>query len=207
MKRDYKVFALILLLLLTGCGCACAQTATEVLGKAAAKINAAKGISCRFAVTGDAGGVSGNLLASGKRFSITSPSASVWYDGKTMWTLNLSSKEVTVTSPTSAEVAETNPLTYIHGYQSDYRVTFSKRKDSSHYLVLLNPKKKNTGVKAVEIDINKKSYMPSKIIVRFDDDRRAYISISSLNYNAKVSSGSFTFPVSRYKGYEIVDLR
>lgn len=207
MTRYNKVFGLLFFLLLMGCGCASAQTASEVLGKAAAKIKAAKGISCRFAVTGNAGGVSGNLQAAGQRFSITSASSSVWYDGKTMWTLNPSSKEVTVTAPTSSEVAETNPLTYVQGYQAGYKVTFSKRKDSSHYLVLLNPKRKNTGVKAVEIDVNKKSYMPSKIIVRFDDDRRAYISISGLSYNAKVSAASFTFPASRYKGYEIVDLR
>ena len=58
-----------------------------------------------------------------------------------MWTANASTKETTVTVPTAAEVAEVNPLAYIHGYDANYRIAFSKNREAGKYRILLNPKK------------------------------------------------------------------
>lgn len=205
-----KIYNLILtVLLLAGIGVppmASAQTPAEVLGRAAARIEGSRGISCRFTVKGGSNTLEGNLVSAGKKFCITTPGASTWYDGKTMWTVNPSTKEVTITEPTAQEVAETNPLSYLHGYNTAFRLFFSRRKEKGRHLVLLNPRKEGTGVKAVEIAIDSQTYNPVKMTIRFDDDRRSTVGISELSRKA-VSPSSFVFPAEKYRGYEMVDLR
>ena len=207
MKSVLK-YIIALLAIVTFSSVAMAETPASVLKKVSSKITSGKGLSCTFSVSGNGSqSASGTLTSSGSKFSIISNASSVWFDGKTMWTLNPSTQEVTVTEPTQSEIAESNPLTYITGYSSQYNLYYSKRKEAGRYLVVLNPKTSGTGVKAVEIAVNSKTYNPTRIIIRFDDDRRSTINISKLNYNASVSSSSFTYPASKYKGYEIVDLR
>lgn len=205
-KRILK--ALFSVVMLTTGFAANAVTPSNVMQKAAAKINNSNAISCTFTIAGNgSSSVSGTLTASKNEFSIITGASSVWYNGTSMWTLNPSTKEVTLTTPTQSEIAESNPLYYVRNYSSNYRLYFSKRTEKGSYLVLLNPIKSGSGIKAVEIAVNKSSYVPTRIIVRYDDDRRATVNLGNINYNANVSSTSFTYPASKYKGYELVDLR
>lgn len=204
-----RILTLLLSVVLLSSGFAvCAETPASVMQKAAKKINSSKAISCSFSISGSSSNsVTGTLTASGNKFTIQTGASSVWYNGSNMWTLNPSTREVTLTVPTQSEIAESNPLSYINSYSSQYNLYFSKRTESGSYLVLLNPRSSGSGIKAVEVAINKSSYTPTRIIVRYDDDRRATVKLGTINYKASVSSTSFTYPASKYSGYEVVDLR
>lgn len=185
-----------------------AITPQEVMQQTVAKIKGAKGIAGNFRASGDQGSASGAFKFDGTRTYIESGQfGKQWFDGKTLWTLNPNTKEVTVSTPEPADVADANPLMYLNGYNSTYRLFFSKRKEAGKYLVLLNPRNKNADIKAIEVAINTKTLLPERFIVRTNDDQRSTVYVTNLNLNGKLPAGTFTFPAAKYKDYEIVDIR
>lgn len=184
-----------------------AESASQILDKAVSNINKKSNLSCSFTISGDGTALSGKLVLAKNKFKITTPAASTWYDGTTMWTANNSSKEITVVNPTVQEVNETNPFSYLYSYKTDYKVYFSKRKNNSSYLVLLNPKKRNSEIKAIEIALNKKTLTPEHFIIRDRNDKIISVTISSLTFNNSIKPSIFTCPVKSMTGFEVVDLR
>ncbi len=185
-----------------------AITPQEVMQQTVAKIKGAKGITGNFRAGGAQGSASGSFKFDGTRTYIESCQfGKQWFDGKTLWTLNPNTKEVTVSTPEPADVADANPLIYLNGYNSTYRLYFSKRKEAGKYLVLLNPRNKNAGIKAIEVAINTKTLLPERFIVRTNDDQRSTVYVTNLNLNGTLPQGTFTFPAAKYKDYEIVDIR
>lgn len=203
-----KIRYLILTFLLAIVSPIGAVTPGEVLAKVKGKIINSKGLSGNFSISSPNGKGSGSFLFDGKRSHVSSPSfGSSWYDGKSMWSLNPRSKEVTVVTPTLAEVRDANPLMYLNSIESEFRLFFSKRKENGKYILLLNPKQSGTGVKAIEIIVDAASYLPQRITVRDKNDVRSNVSLSGLNFNKKVQESDFKFDSSRYPGYEVIDLR
>lgn len=200
-----KKYLLLFLMAVTALWCN-AETPAEVLQKSLSKLKGASGISCSFSGKGSAGSLYGKFEAKGNKFHITTPQGETWYDGTTMWTLSKATKEVTIVTPTAQEISEVNPLAYLNAPVADYRLFFSKRKDAANYLVLLNPKKKNSGIKAVEIGINKKSFIPVHVMVKDNHNSVSSVNISGVTLK-NISDGVFKFNAKSYPGYEIVDLR
>ena len=64
-----------------------AQSAKEVLDKCAAKVSAREGVKADFSMTSaQYGDASGKIAVKGKMFHATTPVATMWFDGKTLWT-------------------------------------------------------------------------------------------------------------------------
>lgn len=183
------------------------QSGVQVLENSLTKLKNAKGISCDFTLNADGNTVKGTLKSTGKKFVIQTPMGTTWYDGKSMWTSNAATHEITLVTPQASEVAEANPLAYMHGNTSQYAIGLSSRTDANSYLVLLNPKQKNSQIKAVEISVNKKSKLPSRIIVRDRNDRRSTLTVTRINTSSSFPASTFVCPVASMKGYELVDLR
>ena len=186
---------------------ASAQSGAYILDKVSSKALAAKGITAKFKVSGAGQGLSGTMKMAGSKFTMQTPEGTTWFDGKTLWTLNPRTKEVTVTVPDAAELAEINPMTYLSGYKKQYNVGTARRKDAALHFVVLNPKSRKAPVKAVEIGVSKKTMMPTYFHVRANDDSRVKVDLVSLSYSASHPASTFTFPAAKYKDYEIVDLR
>jgi len=146
-------------------------------------------------------------MNSGNKFKLKTQGGTTWYDGHNMWTANHTSKEITIVEPTQQEVRESNPFSYLESYKSEYNVFFSRRKESTRHLVLLNPKNKGSEIKAVEIAINKKTYLPERFIIRDRNDRVTTVEVTSLKLMGKQTVSTFTCPVNNMKDYEVVDLR
>ena len=195
------------LLLLVALPAICAGNAAQVLDKAVGKLKGSSSVECAFKVSGNSQSVTGNLKTAGQKFKLTTSAGTTWYDGKSMWTANPASKEITLVEPSQQEVRESNPFSYLDGYKSTFNIYFSRRKDASRHLVLLNPKTKSSEIKAVEIAINKKTYLPERFIIRDRNDRVTTIEITSLRLTGKSPEATFTCPVKQMKDYELVDLR
>lgn len=202
-----RIRSLIILILLTVVIPAFGITPEEVMRKTVSKLESASGISAVVSVKGGMGDGSATVLTDGNRSFMESPQVGKqWFDGVNMWTLNPKTKEVTVSRPDPSELLDANPLLYLKGYEGRYRLYFSKRKESGRYLVLLNPRGKSD-VKAIEVAVNNKTFLPERIILRSQDDVRSTVLISKLDLNRKFKAGEFNFPSNKYKDYEIVDLR
>lgn len=183
-----------------------AQSPAEVLSESVAKINKSASVDCKFMLSGTSGKLNGSLTARGRKFRLTTPAGSTWYDGTNMWSANPKTKEITLVNPTESEVNESNPFAYLSSYKSDYRLFFSRRKENGRYLVLLNPKKANSDIKAVEVAVNKKTFLPERFIIRDRNDNVTTVTVQSLSLKS-AADGQFTCPVHSMSDYELIDLR
>lgn len=184
-----------------------AQNAVQVLDKAIAKLSSAPGVTCSFTASGDGGNVKGTLKTGGEKFHLSTPASKTWYDGRTMWTANAQTKEITIVNPTAEEISQVNPFAYLRGVRGNYRMAFSKRKEAGKHLVVLNPVRKGEGIKAVEVALDKTTLLPVRFIIRDDNDRRTTINVSGLNLKGGNAPSDFICPSKNLKGYEVVDLR
>lgn len=203
MKRFILLFITTLVCELS----AVCATPAGILKAAASQLNKNRGVNCSFTAKNSDGNMKGNLWIESNKFIISTQNGTTWYDGKAMYTANKSTSEITITEPTASEIAETNPLYYIQGYEKQYNIFFSKRKDASRYLVLLNPKQRNTGIKAIEIAINKKTNLPERVIIRGEDDKITTILISGLKFGGTTIDAQIANKKREFSKYEMVDLR
>lgn len=188
----------------SACG---ADSAARILDKTVAKLKATGASECNFQLQSASGAASGTIAVSGKKFKLSTPQFITWFDGYNMWTANSGTKEITLVNPTPRELREANPLEYMNGYKSSYNVYFSKRKDSNCHLILLNPKSKNSDVTAVEIAVNKKTFLPERMIIRDKNDNRTTINIYGMKLGVNKNADVFVCPVKSMKNYDLVDLR
>ncbi len=200
-----KILFLLIALFVMSSACM-ALTPAEVLDKAVNKLNTAGTIDCKFVLSGANGNINGSLSVQGRKFRMTTPLGSSWYDGVNLWSSNPKTKEITLVNPSDAEVREANPFSYLSSYKSEFRLFFSKRKDAKRYLVLLNPKTRNSDIKAVEVAVNKQTFLPERFIIRDRNDNITTINVQSLSLK-KNSGESFKCPVANMSDYELVDLR
>lgn len=202
-----KLLYILLLLVFVAPHVSASESAASILDKTAARITGARSVKGTFTVEGGHGKINGSIETSGNKFKLTSPAGTTWCDGKRMWTSNKSTKEITLVNPTQNEINESNPFTYINNYKADYNVYYSKRKDARYHLILLNPKSKNSDIKAIEIAVNKKTMLPDRFIIRDRNDKVSTVMVTSLSIN-KTSSGSiYECPVESMSDYELIDLR
>ena len=124
MKRI--IFTLICALSLANVS---AQTAKEILDKAASVVNAKKGATADFVMSGKYGNAAGTISIKGNKFVANTPQAKMWYDGKTQWTYMTSTEEVNVSTPTEAQQQTMNPYRFINLYNMGYAM-------SSYWLLL-----------------------------------------------------------------------
>lgn len=206
MKLNIKHIASLLMLCVYGI--ASAVTPAQVLDAVVSKIQRSQGISATFTGSAEGQSVRGALNMAGNRFRLTTPDVTVWYNGRDMYTANHHTKETTVTRPDDAELAETNPLILLGTAKSQYRAFFSKREaPAGKYLLLLNPRAAGTGIKAIEIQVNAKTNVPERIVLRRQDDVRATLSVGNAQYGVGYSKSEFDYPKAKMVAYQIIDLR
>ena len=138
-----------------------AQDAKSVLDKAAANITVKEGVKANFTMTGGIGNASGTILIKGKKFHATTSKATVWFDGKTMWTYMKDNEEVNVSNPTEAQLQTINPYNFINLYKNGYSSTLNKTGNA--YVVHLTSTAKDRKIKELFITIDKQSYHPTQV--------------------------------------------
>lgn len=205
--RNVKAVAAVAMMIIFGIGTMAGQTADAVLKKVSAAISNAGGLSSGFAMSSGGTTLKGTLKSDGDRFSIETPSSSVWFDGKTMWTHNSRTNETTVTTPTATELAEANPLHLVKAYTGSFTAAFAKSQTKGSKTIVLTPKSKKLGYKSVHVTIPDGSSFPSQLVVIPSSGQKIVVRISSVKTRQKYAAAAFAYPSARYKGVEIVDLR
>ena len=122
-----KRIALVLSLLVSVIMFAQAQTPESVLDKCAKKISAKSGVTADFVMeSAQYGNSSGTVSVKGQKFMATTPAATMWFDGKTLWTYMSKNNEVNVTTPTEAQLQSLNPYNFINMYKKGFSYTMTK---------------------------------------------------------------------------------
>lgn len=194
------IFALSFMMI---CATAFAQTAKEVLDKTANAVSNPNGISADFKMSGGMGNASGTIAVKGKKLQATTPFATIWFDGKTMWTYMKKNDEVNVTTPNDAQLQKINPYNFINLYKKGYDMTMSK--SSTAYTVHLTAQAQNNNIQELFITVDKKSYHPTQVKM-LQGKKWTIFDISNLKAQ-KLADTMFTFNSKDFPSAEVIDLR
>lgn len=180
-----------------------AQTAQQVLDKTAAVVSNKSGAQATFVMKGGNLNTSGTIAIKGRKFQVTTPQATIWFDGKTQWTYVKQNDEVNVANPSEAELQAINPYTFIYIYKNGYTPTMTKKGTS--YEVHLTATDKKRGIQEMYIVMNAKSYVPSQIrLLR----KGGWTTIDISNFKkATLADAAFRFNSKDFPNAEIIDLR
>ena len=182
---------------------ATAQTAKSVLDKAAAHITVKEGVKANFKMQGGIGITSGIIFIKGKKFHASTPQATVWFDGKTMWTYMKQNEEVNVSNPTEAQLQAINPYNFINLYKNGYNCTLNNT--GSSYVVHLTSNVKDRKIKELFVTIDKQSYRPTQVKL-LQGKKWTIFDITDLS-KSKVADSQFRFNANDFPKAEVIDLR
>lgn len=184
-----------------------AQTAAQILQKSANSLLSSGGITAGYTYKNGSYVEKGTLNVKGKMFSIISSSRSVWYNGKSLWTLDASENEVSLTAPTAAEAATMNPYLLVSNYKTEYTATLVKSNIKGTYAIQLTPKSRQHFIKTAILCIRSSNYMPVRLDIADKTGAKYSIYISNIKTGVALSDNNFSFPKSKYPGVSLIDLR
>ncbi len=179
-------------------------TASQVLDKASHLLQGSKQVA--FTISGSKS-LSGTMKVSGKKFSLTSSAFSSWYDGASLTTYNASTQEATIIKPSAQDLTEANPLSSLSGWKSQFKAAFSSKKINGVFVVVLTPISSSSGVKKAVLTVSKTNFYPKKLVISMSSGGTYTVTVSSIKSLSNTSASQFTFPKSKYKNAEIIDLR
>jgi outer membrane lipoprotein-sorting protein len=163
----------------------------------------------RFEKNGILESFEGSIVMKKDKFVLKTPDMSTWFDGKTQWTYMHRNKEVNISLPSSDELRYLNPMIILQDYKKDYNVSYIGESTSANaksaYDVMLTPKKKDD-IEKIEVQIEKNTSLPVKLVVTMRNDMRSTVTIKE-NKASNLPDNTFVFPEPEYPGVEIIDLR
>lgn len=197
MKKIVFAFTMMMI-----CAAAMAQTPRSVLDRAAAVISNPGGITATFKMTGGMGNASGTISVKGKKFQASSPVATIWFNGKTMWTYMKKNDEVSITTPNDAQLQKINPYNFINLYKKGYDMMMSSAANS--HTVHLTAQG-NQNIQEIFITVDKKSFHPTQVKM-LQGKRWTTFDISELK-TVTLSDSMFSFNSKDFPQAEVIDLR
>lgn len=181
-----------------------AQSAKEVLDKCAAKVSARNGVKADFSMTSaQYGDASGKIAVKGKMFHATTPVATMWFDGKTLWTYMSKTEEVNVANPSESQLQVLNPYNFVNMYKKGFKYTMTHTDKS--YKVHLTATDQSRRVREMFITVDKKTYHPTEVKLLQKQKWTTFV-ISNL-VTSKLPDSEFRFNSKDFPSAEVIDLR
>lgn len=204
--KVYKRIILVLLTLVAAFSVSAEDSGTAIMKRCAEKLSNAPSVSIEFVVAGNDGATNGTLLMSKKLFKLTTPDASIWFDGTTQWTYFASSNEVNVTEPTGEELMESNPFELISSSEKNFNSRALKSSPSND-IIELTPKYKGLPIISAKVTISKSTGWPTAMIITFDGGNTTSISIGKVTVGKTIPGSQFRYDKKLYPKAQLVDLR
>ena len=197
MKKIVFVMSLLLTTAL-----AFGQSAKSVLDKTASVVSNKSGVQANFTMSGGMGNVSGTIAVKGRKFHATTPVATMWFDGKTMWTYMKKNEEVNVSNPNAAKQASMNPYTFLTLYKKGYDLELLQTASGNQ--VHLKAQNQKSSIKEAFILVDANSNI--KEVKMRQSSGWVTISVSNVK-SSNLPDATFTFNAKDYPKAEVIDLR
>ncbi|MDR1652110.1 MAG: outer membrane lipoprotein carrier protein LolA [Prevotellaceae bacterium] len=152
--------------------------------------------------------VKGNFTMKSNKFIMNMNEMTVYFNGKTQWAYTPQTEEVTITEPTTEELAETNPMAILYAYRESSDIKFAaNNSNSANYVIELSPKNKKSDLQKITVVIDKKT--GNLLSIKQLEKNGNSVTVNLTNYQSKVAiaDNAFTFDVKKYKNLMINDLR
>ena len=218
MKNISLTMIVLILFILSGISIETnAQTANAdaIIGKTSQLYKEWGGMEIKFAanIRSEKNGVSesfeGTIIMKNNKFVLTTPDMKVWFDGTTQWTYFQGNNEVNIDTPSGSDLQSLNPMFLLQNYKKDFNVSYIGESTSANAKIAqdiaLVPKRKDD-IERIEVQIEKSTSLPVKLVVIMRNDMRSTINIKE-NKKTSPSDNIFTFPEAEYSDAEIIDLR
>lgn len=188
-----KLLLLIILLPLLGSGAVPASVTRAVKQ---AREAAALEVECTL------NGRKATLATSGNCFRFDLGNAQVWYDGATQWSYSPETKEVTILTPTAAELAESNPLTILQTLGSDFDGEAVRGLANT---VRLTPRDSRNPIAEANVTFNPSTGWPTDMTLIMGPQRLEFRNLRFSPSKTKFPREAFQFKTP--KGTQVTDLR
>ena len=186
-----------------------AQTANNILDKVTSSFKKIKCLKSRYSLKLTENGKSsshiGCIIIQGNKYVNYINGTTIWFNGKTMWTLVEENEEVTITEPSSSEINNSNPYHFINSYKTEFNSQLINSSGNA-YIIQLTPKQSNNEFKKMVVNVSKGTYQPVKLALYTN---KSTISIDIQTYESirPYNSKTFSFNKRKYPNVEINDLR
>lgn len=176
--------------------------ARKVLDKASAVISSGSGAQASFTITGNSiPRQNGKISIKGNKFCIETPSATVWYDGKTQWTYIKANNEVNVANASAAKQQTLNPYAFINMYKKGYKLSMQKKNATSTVRMQATG---NQSIRDMYVTLDK-GYKPTQIRL---NQGKGWTVIKINSFTKKnLPDRVFVFSSKDYPQAEVIDLR
>ncbi len=145
-------------------------------------------------------GAPGSLLMCGKMFAVDLPEMKIHFDGTTQWTHSVPDAEITIVTPTDAEIAQINPLAFLGSLRGEFNVS-----DLSGGNVRLLPKDTSSGIDEIVALFSNSTRWPVQIRMTSSGHTALIDQITVTILDKPLPPSTFT--VTPAKGVTVVDLR
>ncbi len=200
MKKILILFALMI----AGTTFSMAQTARQVLDKCAQTVTNKNGVKADFTMTSaQYGSASGSIAVKGRMFNASTPQATMWFDGKTLWTYMAKSDEVNVTTPNEVQLQTLNPYNFINLYKQGFK--YSMTKSGQTFNVHLTATDQKRKIREMFIVVDKSNWQPTEVKM-LQNSKWTTFTISNLK-TAKLDDSTFKFNAKDFPSAEVIDLR
>ncbi len=136
----------------------------------------------------------GNVQMRGEKFRLSMLGNEGAYDGKTYYLYSQETDELTLTTPSRAELVEANPILFAQQLQRLSIVRFSPAKqDNRRYFIELVPTNEEAGVEKFILTLRKGSLEPEEIVVK-EPQNTTRIVFSNVVYSPKTPSFVINMP-------------
>ena len=183
-----------------------ALTATEVLDKVVGNFLNAPSISISLTAQAGKTSMAGQLVMAREKFKYKSGAMDVYYDGTTQWTVDGSSKEISLTNPTLNELSEINPLAFVTSYKKNYSVSMVSQSGGT-YTVKLTANKKSAFVRSAQVVVNSSTWMPTQVNAVLANGQSMTVRITSATKGKALTINDFRFNPKSKPDFEVIDLR
>ena len=146
---------------------------------------------------------SGSISVKGQMFCASTSVATMWFDGKTLWTYMAKNDEVNVTTPTAERLQTLNPYNFINLYKQGFKYTMTKADKT--FNVHLTAKDKSRTVQEMFITVDKATYHPTEVKL-LQKQKWTIFTISNLK-TTKLDDSVFRFNSNDFPSAEVIDLR
>ena len=191
------------------------QNAKQILDKASAKIKSYKSLQIQFSYQiQDANGTSqgikkGTASLKGTKYLVQLNGQEIYCDGKTIWTFDKSSNEVTISKvdPSASTLSPQKLFTNFYDKDFLYKINGTQNSGGKTLVEIeMTPNDKSQNFHKVYLYVNKATSIVSPIKVLDKNGNRYIYTVLSLNGNAGLTDASFIFDKSKHPGVEEINL-
>jgi outer membrane lipoprotein carrier protein len=191
--------------------------AKKVLDRAAAKASSLKSIQADFQLLiedkkdNSKNSSNGSVVMKKEKYKVITAETIVYFDGKTMWTHNVTAREVIITQPEKSEDDFfSNPASLFNLYDKDFKYRYVKetlKNGLSYDEIDMYPKKLDQPYSRVKVFVNKKTELPEIITTYGKDGVNYTFTLSNYKLDQDLTDAMFTFDPAKNKKVEVVDMR